>query len=218
MVAAWPFYLVGTLVILVGFVALNRWMKGIAAARADASGHVLGAAALAFLLGAGTVVAAIAFDSEQIRLESTRVFVYHVAVELNGTDTVRLLLPAPVDNRLRSGFNLVNGTAVLRLTLEGGLALELTTGTDVTFEVRAVLVDDPFNRTLSRFVPSAPPERSGNAAALIDLVSLGGGDAEVRLSLRIEFLEFCFSTRHVLDATVMPGISSYPVASTVATC
>jgi len=219
MVAAWPFYFVGTFVIFAGFVALGRWVKGIAGAPSDPPGHVLGVAAVAFLLGTSSVAVAIVFDSDQIRLESTRTFVYRVSVELNGADTVRLLLPAPLDTRFVPRLNATNGTATLRLVSDvGGLALELTAHRNVSFEIRVGIVDVPFNRTMTRFVPSTPPEQSGTAAATIDLTSIGGGGADVRLALRIEFNEFCFSTRHALDASIVPGASSYPVASTVTTC
>ena len=219
MVAAWPFYLVGTLAILAGFVTLNQWVKGIAGARSDPPGHVLGVAAVAFLLGTSSVVVAIAFDTDQVRLETTRTFVYRLSVELTVADTVRLLVPAPLDTRFIPRLNATNGTATLRLVSDvGGLALELTTNRNVSFEIRVDIVDVPFNRTMSRFVPSTPPEQSGTAAATIDLTSIGGGGADVRLSLRIEFNEFCFSTRHALDASIVPGASSYPVASTVTTC
>ena len=219
MVAAWPLYLVGTFVIFAGFVALSRWVKGIAGAPSDPPGHVLGVAAVAFLLGTSSVAVAIVFDSDQIRLESTRTFVYRVSVELNGTDTVRLRLPAPLDARVVPRLNATNGTATLRLVSDvEGLALELMTDRNVSFEIRVGIVGVPFNRTMSRFVPSTPPEQSGTAAARIDLTSIRGGGADVRLSLRIEFNEFCFSTRHALDASIVPGASSYPVASTVTTC
>lgn len=219
MVAAWPLYLVGTFVIFAGFVALSRWVKRIADAPSDPPGHVLGVAAVAFLLGTSSVAVAIVFDSDQIRLESARTFVYRLSVELNGTDTVRLRLPAPLEARVVPRLNATNGTATLRVVSDvEGLALELTTDRNVSFEIRVGIVGVPFNRTMSRFVPSTPPEQSGTAAAGVDLMSIGGGSADVRLALRIEFNEICFATRHALDANVVPGTSSYLVASTVTTC
>jgi len=152
-------------------------------------------------------------------LGMSRIDVLFFTPAWDGADAVRLLLPAPLDSRFIPRLNATNGTAMLRLVSDvGGLALELTTDRNVSFEIRVDIVDVPFNRTMTRFVPSTPPEQSGTAAATIDLTSIGGGGADVRLSLRIEFNEFCFSTRHALDASIVPGASSYPVASTVTTC
>jgi hypothetical protein len=219
MVAAWPFYLIGTIVVLVAFATLNRWIKGIAGLRGDAPGHGLAAAAVAFLIGSATIAVGIVFDSDQIRLENTRTFVYRVVVEIDGAVSVRLLLPAPLDARLHADLNRTNGTARLTLTENaGGLSVEVVASANVSFEIRHSLVGEPLNRTMSRMSPATPPEQSGVGSATIDLETSGAGMASVRVDLDVEFLEFCFTTRHGLDAAIQLGASTYPVTSTVTFC
>jgi len=211
MVAAWPFYLTGTVVIFVGFVALHRWVLGMTGRRADAPRSVLTGAFLAFLLGAGSVALAITLDTDQVH---SRIFAYRVAVDLNGTEPVRLLLPAPVDVRLHAALNRGSGNSTIRIVQVDGMPLvELLAGGDVAFDVRVSVVDAPFNRTLTRTSSAS----NGTANATVELVP-SGDTLEASLDLRIEFDDFCDSVSYAATAVVRSGATQVPFLTTYALC
>ena len=218
MVAPGPFYLVGVLGVLAGFIVLRSWIRGLTGSRPQPA-IVLGAALLAFVFGMGTIAVGIGFDSEQIRFD-TRTFRYEVSVVANASDSVRLLFPAPWDSRVYAALNQTNGTSTLRLVRSSGTPfIEVRANGSVTFEVETTFIGLDFNRTLSAVTPPVPPSTATVVLAQMELNVLYGNLSSVDVAFQVTYEEYCLSTRYdgVLD--IQAGTDVYPlVVSIVRRC
>jgi len=220
MISPFPFYIFGILAILFAFLALGRWLQGLMGQRHERPMRVLAAAVLAFVVGSGSIVAGIAFDSEQLVIENTRVFVYAVSVHPNGAVPVRLRLPAPADVRVYESLNATNGTSHLRLV--NGTALlpyvEVYATRDVAFIVRLEFLGFAFNRTVYRVFLDDPFFRfSSMGNATVELAGDGSGTTTASVGLDILFSEYCRQSELRFDAVVAEGVALYPVTYDVVT-
>ncbi len=214
-----PFYLFGTLGILLGFLILHRWLQGLTGVRHEPRGPVFAASILAFLVGSATIAVGIQLDSIESAVENTRTFVYTVSVQTNGTVPLRFLLPAPADDRVLGALNRTNGTSSIRIVLGPAPYVGVYATGDVSFIVKVEFIGTGFNRSLSRVLlrdPSFAASSSGNAS--IQLVGDGSGTTTAHLRLTILFAEYCRSSELVLDATIHEGTALYPSPYGVARC
>jgi len=219
-VEAWPIYGVGIVLVLAGFGAMHRWLQGITGARSEAPGPVLAASAVAFLVGSAVLGTAILIDSDQVRIESTRIFLYEVTVIPDGTTPMTILLPGPSDSRVFGDFNRTSGAS--SLSLVGPLpdtVVRLVASGPLTFEVRIQLVGSALNRTLLGANPGrAPAGGTLNATGSISIAAPGVDPAGAQVSLTIRFVEYCTVAAFSLDANAVRGTSAYPASwSTTAT-
>lgn len=206
--APWPFYLVGSVVVLVGFGFLHRWVQGLTGRFQGPPGSVLAASVVAFLLGSGTIVVGIVFDSEQLQLENTRIFVYDVDVEFAGPGPIHLVLPAPADERLLPFLGATNGTSTLTVNRTGSTpVVEISAAESVSFFIRVEFVGRALNTTLSQVAPDPGGGNATLVSILLQDADPGQGTADVRLDIR--FTEFCVTTSVHLVATVQEGSAPY---------
>lgn len=212
---SWPFYGVGGVVVLAGFVFLHRWLQGLMGRRDHPHGPVLAAAFVAFLVGSGTLILAVGIDNEQVRIENTRIFTYDVTIEATGAGPFRLVLPAPEDDRLRDAFNQTNGSATMRYVRSGPEPfVDIVTDGNVSFAVRVVVYGPVLSTNLTRLDRAQPV--ATNASLDFADEGIAASSAVVRIDIRFE--EFC-EIRHLsLDAVVSEGLSDYPVVDDVDVC
>jgi len=220
--SATPLYGIGIVLVLAGFGALHRWLRGITGPRADAPGGALGAAAVAFLVGSSVLGAAILVDSEQVRTENSRVFVYEVSVVPNATATVTLRLPAPGDPRVHRALSATNGSSSLRyIPADDGpsgtdAAVEIVATGAVRFVVEVRFIGSTLNRTIVGSIPSQPPSTGSRAAAAsVELLEPSPGAVGAQVNLTMRYTEYCATTRFTLGADVTEGLGSYAAAWSV---
>lgn len=220
MISPFPFYIFGILAILLAFLALGRWLQGLMGQRHEQPMRVLAAAVLAFVIGSGSIVAGIAFDSEQLAIENTRTFAYAVSVHPGGAVPVLLRLPAPADVRVYNSLNATNGTS--HLLLVSGTAqlpfVEVHATRDVAFIVRLEFVGFAFNRTVHRvFLNDLFFRFSSVGNATVELMGDGSGTTTASVRLNILFSEYCRQSELLFDAVVGEGVALYPVTYDVVT-
>jgi hypothetical protein len=205
---AWPFYGVGSVVVLVGFAALHRWLQGLTGRLDHPPRSVLVTAFVAFLLGSGTLVLAIGIDSENVQVENTRTFRYDVTITANGTGPFRIVLPAPEDPRLWEAFNRTSGASTMRYVPTGPVpSVQIDTPGNVTFSVEVQVFGARFLTNLTRLDRPA----GGATSASVVLTDSGSGAAYADIVLAIRFTEYCAARAVTIDGTVPEGTSAVPV-------
>lgn len=220
MVSPFPFYVVGTFGIFLGFAILHRWLKDFSSLRSDRPASSFAAAILAFLLGSASIMVGIQFDSVQLTIENTRTFIYAVTVHPNGTVPIRLYLPAPADERVFFVLDEANGTSTLRLNRTAKTPfVEVYATRDVGFIIRTEFVGVTFNRTLHHVSLDNPSFRfTSNGTAVVELIGDGSGTATAHVRLDILFVEYCRNSEFLLDRLVHEGISRYDASYSVVPC
>lgn len=215
----WPLYLVGAVIIFLGFLALNTWIRGIMGKGPDQPATVLAASALAFLLGSATVAIAIGIDQTQTTTSNTRTLVYRVDIRINGNGPVRLVLPAPAEPAFFGALNVTEGASTMRLNRTGtDTNVVVMAASNVTFDVRAQAVVSAFNDTITRIrlpTPVGPTGREVNTTVEMTASSPG---TSVDLALDIQLLEACRFTFLELSTTVVVGVREYTGERTFAVC
>lgn len=218
LLAIWPLYLVGSVIVFLGFLALHSWVRGITGHGPDQPATILVASAMAFLIGSATIAIAIGIDQTQTTTLNTRSLVYHVEVRVHGSTPVRLVLPAPGEPSFFSALNVTNGTSSMRLDRNGNdTSVVLTATANVSFDVHAQVATSVFNETLTRVSPVPGPSVQ-NANVTIQLIADGTNTTSVDLVLQIQIVESCRFKTLVLGGTIREGVAVYPGTLTVGVC
>lgn len=208
-------YLTGGLALVIAIQLLRRWLLGAKGRLPRQSRYVLVASIIVFVLGSAMIGAAIAIDIEQARIQNTRTFSYWVTVHPNGTVPVRLLLPAPLDERVFPALNQTVGTSTLRLNQTGAQpSVEIVATENVSFETHIEFVGDPISTELSRVSPIN--DILNNASVELSSDSSGSSSALVQLSIIIG--EYCVAMHFNLDAVVHEGVAEYPISHARSVC
>ncbi len=206
MLVAWPFYLVGVVLALVGFVALRRAIAELQGERPSTGPVALLACLLAFALGGSVIVVAMGIDSNESQVENTRTFSLHISVVPELPSPFSLSLPAPVDTRVQGYLSRTNGSSTMRLA---GTApaqyLRIDGSGNVSFDVEVTVVDSALDRTLTRV--SLGPPSDGTMAASASIGLQASGNVDVTFSVR--YSEFCAVTTYAVDAVVADGGGVY---------
>jgi len=215
----WPLYLVGTVIIFLGFIALHTWIRGIMGKGPDQPATILAASAIAFVLGFSTVAIAISIDQTQTTTLNTRTLVYRVDIRINGTGPVRLVLPAPGEPAFFDALNVTNGASSMRLNRTASETnVVVIAASDVAFDVRRQVVTSVFNDTITRVLPSVPPGPLGrNVNATIEMTA-GSSTTTVRLILDIQVFEACRFTTVELESVVSIGVREHTGTRTFVVC
>ena len=218
LLAVWPLYLVGSVVVLLGFLALHTWIRGVMGRGPDQPGSILAASAIAFLVGAATIAIGIGIDQATTTNENLRQLLYHVEVDLTGPGPVQFLLPAPGEPSLFHALNVTNGTSTMRTVVSGtDVSLLLTATGDVSFDVRAQVVTPVFNGSFTH-VALIPGAVVSNANVTIEMTADGTNGTSANLVLQIQVVESCHAETLVLQATTHEGRMEYPGTLTNAVC
>lgn len=110
----------------------------------------LGAGAAVLALGVAAMGMGIVTDLEYYTRLNTTEFSYDISLQMNGSWSVRILLPAPSDRRFYDAMNVTNGTASLRLNHTAtDTNVILTAQGNVTFSVRAQVPTAATNRSFT---------------------------------------------------------------------
>ena len=211
----WPLYLVGSVIVFLGFLALHAWIQGITGRGPDSPGTTLAASAVAFVVGSATIAVAIGIDQDQTTILNTWTLTYHVEIVIRGPSPVTLTLPAPGEPSLFRALNVTNGTASMRLDAVGGVPkVIVTASSNVTFDVRSQVVAPIFNLTLTRI--SSPV--TGPANATIELVANGTTATTVDVVLSIRISGSCGSETFFLADGIREGVAGYSGSLTFIRC
>ncbi len=209
---AWPFYLLGVLLALAGFVALRRVVDEAQDHRRSTGPLALLACVLAFALGGSVIVVAMGFDSEQTRVETSRTFSLHISVAPASPGPFSVSLPAPTDPRVQLPLNRTNGSATLRLVGNASApSLRVDASGNTSFDITMTVVGGPFNRTLTRLSVGPPSNGTAPVSAFIGLQAT----TNVRVTFAVRYSEFCSLTTYALEAVVANGVGVYPGQWTV---
>lgn len=215
--AIWSLYLVGSLIVFLGFLALNTWVRGITGKGPDQPA-ILAASAMAFIIGSATIAIAIGIDQSQTTSLNTRSLVYHVEIRVRGATPVQLVLPAPGESSFFAALNVTNGTSSMRLdrTANDTSVVVVAMG-NVSFDVRAQVVTAVFNETLTHVSP-IPGSGVPNANVTIRMTADGTNTTTVDLVLQIQIVESCRFKTLLLDHTIQEGVAAYLGTVAVAVC
>ncbi len=218
LLSIWPLYLVGSVIVFLGFLALHTWIRGLSGKGPDQPSSILAASLVAFLIGSATIAITIGIDQAQTTGLNTRSLVYHVEVHIRGSTPVRMVLPAPGEPLFFAPLNVTNGTSSLQINRTANdTSVVLVAMADVSFDVRAQIVSPDFNETLTHVSPLSGP-RVLNANVTIRMTADGTGATTVDLVLQIQIVESCRFKTLLLAGTVQEGVADYPGTLAVAVC
>lgn len=211
------FYLVG--VILSGAGALLLAMRGARGRAPEPRPRMLLAVTvLTLAAGVALIGAGLWIDVERAQKENTTVLSYNVSVRLNGTGSVRLVLPAPADPRFFASLNTTNGSSTLRLVhTPSETSVVLTVYGNVTFNVRSELATTVGNWNFTRLIPLTNGIPGSGLNASIERSS-AAPEAVVFLELYASIGSFCESHFLSVDAAVHEGVGEYPTQSGLMVC
>ena len=139
-------------------------------------------------------------------------FNYTVTLTPNGSGTVRMLLPAPVDSALVANLASSSGTSTVTLNQSGtepAIDIVLTERTTLTASFVGYRYSGPHDLTRADSLDACSLTPLNGCNATITLIVISGGVSEVQVAAGALWSYDCYWPEWQLDATSLPGEREY---------
>jgi hypothetical protein len=210
------YYLIGVLLSALGSLVLA--LRGRRGKESPRPRIPLAVGIVALGLGVAIIGMGVVIDLEYNTRFNTTTLSYDVSLQMNGSWSVRILLPAPSEPRFYDALNVTNGTASLRLNHTGtDTNVVLNAQGNVTFRVRAQVPTAATDRTFTRLTACGLGRVTLECNVTLEVNGLPAG-MKAYLILHGSLGVGC--EWHTLDLVswVSAGTSEYPAQAPTAVC
>ncbi len=173
-----------------------------------------------FAFGAAMVLIAVGTIVVYDLNRNTVQFRYTVTLTPDGSGSVRVSLPAPVDETLIANLAPVPGSSSVGMNRTGNepsIEITLTERTTLTASYAAYRYAGPIDLTRADSMAACSDAVPG-CVATVSVLVVSGDITAVHVVARASWSQFCYSPGWELDALALPGEREYPAMYPTIVC